>query len=35
MQAWSVGCMLDALRTARGEGFRSVLTQISAERTSS
>ena len=35
MQAWSVGCMLDALRTTRGEGFRSVLTQISAERTSS
>ena len=22
MQAWSVGCILDALRTARGEGFR-------------
>jgi 4-alpha-glucanotransferase len=35
MQAWSVGCMLDALRTARSEGFRSVLTQTSAERTSS
>jgi 4-alpha-glucanotransferase len=35
MQAWSVGCILDALRTARSEGFRSVLTQTSAERTSS
>lgn len=35
MQAWSVGCILDALRTARSEGFRSVLTQHSAERTSS
>jgi predicted glycogen debranching enzyme len=23
MQAWSVGCLLDALRTARGEGFRA------------
>ncbi|MFM1867778.1 MAG: 4-alpha-glucanotransferase [Planctomycetota bacterium] len=35
MQAWSVGCILDALRTARGEGFRSVATQTSAEQITS
>ncbi len=35
MQAWSVGCLLDALRTARGEGFRAALSADDAHRSSS